>query len=132
MRTPCPILAILAGAMLAAGASAWQAGIRAVDGDTVDAAFVRWRLVGLDAPETGARAKCPQERARGVEARARLDTLAGSGKAVLRPSWPPWRGDKYGRRLARLLVDGKDAGAILISEGLARPYTGGRRGSWCP
>jgi micrococcal nuclease len=132
MRTPSPTLAIIVGATLAAGAVAWQAGIRAVDGDTVDAAFTRWRLVGLDTPETGGRAKCPQERARGREAAARLHTLARSGKAVLVPTWPPWRGDKYGRRLAQLLVDGKDVGAILIGEGLARPYAGGRRGSWCP
>ena len=132
MRTPCLTLAIFAGAGLAAVASAWQSGIRAVDGDTVEAWFTRWRLVGFDTPETGGRAKCPQERARGLEARARLDTLARSRKAVLVPSWPAWRGDKYGRRLAQLLVDGKDAGAILIAEGLARPYAGGRRGSWCP
>lgn len=34
--------------------------------------------------------------------------------------------DKYGRTLARVLVDGRDIGEILIEEGLARPSKGKR------
>jgi micrococcal nuclease len=43
------------------------------------------------------------------------------------------RPDKYfGRIVARLVLsDGVDAGQILLAEGLARPYAGGRRESWC-
>ena len=39
--------------------------------------------------------------------------------------------DRYGRSLAHLTANGKDVGAILISEGLARPYQGKKRESWC-
>ena len=39
--------------------------------------------------------------------------------------------DRYGRRLVRLSLDGRDVGAVLISEGLAVPYRGGRRIDWC-
>jgi endonuclease YncB( thermonuclease family) len=39
--------------------------------------------------------------------------------------------DRYGRTLASVTVNGRDVGEILIGEGLARPYQGGRRGSWC-
>ena len=38
--------------------------------------------------------------------------------------------DKYGRGLARVFLHGQDLGSILITEGLARPYAGGRRKSW--
>ena len=38
--------------------------------------------------------------------------------------------DVYGRKLRNLAVDGRDVGDVLVSEGLARPYGGGRRG-WC-
>jgi micrococcal nuclease len=43
------------------------------------------------------------------------------------------RPDKYfGRVVGRVLtVAGDDAGAMLVREGLARPYSGGRRQSWC-
>jgi micrococcal nuclease len=34
--------------------------------------------------------------------------------------------EKYGRTLARLWVGGKDAAAIMIGEGLAQPYFGGK------
>ena len=39
--------------------------------------------------------------------------------------------DRYGRRLVRLGIDGRDVGDGLIAEGLAVPYTGGRRIDWC-
>ncbi len=39
--------------------------------------------------------------------------------------------DKYGRTLATLTANGRDVGDVLIGEGLARPYHGERRKSWC-
>ncbi|MEO1905391.1 MAG: hypothetical protein ABGX08_00005, partial [Citromicrobium sp.] len=38
--------------------------------------------------------------------------------------------DRYGRTLARLTVDGRDVGTVLVSMGLARPWRGRREG-WC-
>jgi endonuclease YncB( thermonuclease family) len=41
------------------------------------------------------------------------------------------RRDQYGRDLARLMVDGRDVADTMVSEGLARRYTGGQRRPWC-
>jgi endonuclease YncB( thermonuclease family) len=38
--------------------------------------------------------------------------------------------DRYGRTLARVLVDGEDVGCLLIKERYARHWTG-RREDWC-
>ena len=102
--------------------------IRVIDGDTIDVAGDRFRLVGFDTPETYG-PKCDYERALGQEATARLrsllDVVQRAELVVL-----PGR-DRYGRGLARLLVAKRDVGDILISEGLARAYQGGRREGWC-
>lgn len=42
-----------------------------------------------------------------------------------------WRLDKYRRSLATLTVNGEDVAAMMIGEGLARPYHGERREGWC-
>ncbi|MEQ1578731.1 MAG: hypothetical protein ABL894_13920 [Hyphomicrobium sp.] len=44
-----PVLIAIAAVLAAA---LYTPGLRVVDGDTVDHAFWRWRLVGFDAPET--------------------------------------------------------------------------------
>ena len=98
-----------------------------VDGDTVKAPFgVKYRLVGFDAPETW-RPECDAEAELGEKATKRLEELIASGMARIIEKG---KGDKYGRTLATLTVNGQDVGGILISEGLARPYKGGKRKSW--
>lgn len=114
-----------------------------IDGDTV-----RWqgravRLVGFDTPETGDRARCQSERARGDRATARLRELVASGEVKLelvrcacRPETEGTSACNFGRSCGVLTIDGRDAGNILIGEGLARPYLCGQfscppRGSWC-
>lgn len=131
MARPSPILGLIAGGVLAAAAALWQPGIRVVDGDTVDHGFWRWRLEGFDAPETGSRARCHEERVLGQSATLRLAEAVRDGQALLAPVGPVWNVDRYNRRLGRLTIDGRDAGDILTAEGLARPYAGGERGSWC-
>jgi micrococcal nuclease len=128
MKSPSILVALAAGGAIAGAVALYQPAIRAIDGDTVDHGFFRWRLEGLDAPETGGRARCPQERARGEAAQRRLAEMLVGGRAVLRPLSGF---DRYGRRLARLDVGGRDAAAVLIGEGLAREYHGGRRQGWC-
>lgn len=39
--------------------------------------------------------------------------------------------DRYGRTLARMMLDGLDVAELLIAENLARKYAGGRRQGWC-
>lgn len=102
--------------------------IVAVDGDTIDHGDDRYRLVGFDTPETY-RPQCAAEKALGLKAKDRLADLidtAGQIKLVIKPEL-----DKHDRFLAVGRVAGQDVGAILISEGLARPYDGGKRQSWC-
>ena len=99
-----------------------------VDGDTVTFRGQSIRLVGFDTPETY-RAQCASERRLGDAATDRLrELLAGASSAQLAYLPHP---DRYGRDLARLMLDGRDVADTMVSEGLARRYTGGQRRPWC-
>ncbi|MES0827954.1 thermonuclease family protein [Ruegeria sp. SCP11] len=100
----------------------------AVDGDTIDHGDDRYRLVGFDAPETF-RAQCEAERVLGLRAKDRLTKIIQTNGYVELEIEPKL--DKYGRFLAIARAGGKQVGSILISEGLARRYSGGKRQSWC-
>ena len=105
------------------------------DGDTFRARIPVWdnidvvtavRIRGIDTPEI--KGKCPAEKAAALEAKARLAVLL-NGAIIVSEIKP----DKYSGRVdADVTVDGKSVAAILIAEGLARPYTGGARQGWCP
>jgi endonuclease YncB( thermonuclease family) len=84
------------------------------------------RLVGFDTPETK-RAGCAAEAALGRQATERLRALVASGPARLTRKGI----DKYRRPLMRLQIKGEDVGDVLIREGLAVAYTGGKRIDWC-
>lgn len=99
-----------------------------IDGDTADVGGDRFRLVGYDTPETY-KPQCKYEKALGEEATRRARQLvrdAGTVDFIILPGR-----DKYGRGLARIILHGNDLGDILITEGLARRYTRGRRKGWC-
>lgn len=102
--------------------------IYVIDGDTIDIGAERFRLVGFDTPETY-HPQCAYEKALGDQATARLKQLINS-LSVIELVVQPGR-DRYGRGLARLFVGGTDVGSVLVNEGLARPYKGGRRAGWC-
>lgn len=110
--------------------------IRAVDGDTLEIEVSIWlglnqktsvRLRGLDTPEI--KGKCQIEKDLALAAKTRLAKLAGA-KVWLRNVTH----DKYaGRVLAEVVnLAGDDIGLLMIADGLARPYDGGKRKSWCP
>ena len=106
---------------------------RVHDGDTlratIDGRSEPVRLLGIDTPEIGDKARCPAEQAKAVAARDRLRALvAAAGDRRLCTAGR----DRYDRVLASLLLDGQDASERLIAEGLGRPYDGGRREGWCP
>ncbi len=145
-----------AGAMaLAAGVLAWplsEAGaqdrlagpvpaevLSVIDGDTIEVRAVIWlgqvvstrvRLAGIDAPEL--RGKCARERTLAERARAYLlARLGGGGRA-----WVRLRDIRYGKYAGRVLARvetaaGEDLGRSLMAAGLARPYAGRARASWC-
>lgn len=100
------------------------------DGDTVEVdcggARQTARLVGLDTPETKDPG-CAAEADLGARATERLRELVESRPAMLDSVGY----DKYGRVLARLDLGGEDVADILVREGLAVRYDGGRRVNWC-
>ena len=109
--------------------------VQVIDGDTIEVNAHPWpgmtvrvlvRLNTIDAPEIAG--KCPEEKALAIRARDRLKALAGSTVQLVDVR----RGRIPRRAIARVLVDGKPVGSILVAEGLAREYDGGAREGWCP
>ena len=99
-----------------------------VDSDTIAHGDDRYRLVGFDTPETY-RPQCAAEKALGLETKKRLaELIQTAGHIYLEIENDV---DRHGRFLAAGRVGGNDVGKSLISEGLARPYSGGKRQSWC-
>jgi endonuclease YncB( thermonuclease family) len=97
-----------------------------VDGDTGWENGVKWRLSAVDAPEITSPG-CASERQQGLAARDRLQGLMAAGYAIR------WLGatDRYNRELVDItLSDGRDAGRVLIWEGLARTWPNGAK-KWC-
>jgi endonuclease YncB( thermonuclease family) len=116
---------IFAFIIASAGSADAQLRCRAVDGDTLACGDERVRIMGLDAPEMHGR--CPAEIRLSRAARDRMAVLVAGGVSL-----QPHGRDRY-RRLLAVVLDrqGGDVAAVLIREGLARPYGGERRRSWC-
>jgi len=106
-----------------------------VDGDTLDVRAAIWlgqtieariRIAGIDAPEL--HAGCEDERQRALAALAFLEKRLGHGEVRLSNIVY----DKYGGRLRASVADSRgDIAAAMLAAGLARPYEGGKRESWC-
>ncbi len=107
-----------------------------IDGDTFEAKVHLWpgldvttrvRLRGIDAPEL--KARCAEERSKAEAARNALKAMLDQGEVgVMRVTL-----DKYG---GRVVADASthatpNVSTALLNAGLARPYSGGRRQSWC-
>ena len=87
---------------------------------------IKVRVINIDTPEMQ-RVACPAEKDLAIRARDRMVQLQ---EDALRVDLYATGNDTYSRVLAFIVVDGLDAGEILIAEGLARPWAG-RRESWC-
>lgn len=112
--------------------------IKTGDGDTVQTeveifpgqrVLIDIRIGEIDTPEKGGRAKCDSEAARAEDASAEMRRLL-EGKTVMLHNV---KYEKYG---GRLLADvttesGVNAAAHMVSKGLAKPYGGGTKESWC-
>jgi len=99
-----------------------------VDGDTIWNQGIKIRVADIDTPEVS-EPKCASEAALGARATRRLLQLVNAGPFELH-GWPGRDEDKYGRKLRVLVRNGRSLGDILVSEGLARTWTGGRQ-PWC-
>jgi endonuclease YncB( thermonuclease family) len=113
--------------------------VRINDGDTVVIAApflpaplkpeLAVRVFGVDTPEKGFRAQCPQEDQRGQMATAftKQAIAASQKRQVTLYGW-----DKFGGRvLGDIILDGKSLRAMLIQNGFAREYFGEAKTSWC-
>lgn len=119
--------------VLASLASPASAGVRVVDGDTLDIDGERIRIVKIDTPETH-RSRCPNEYTLGLKAKDRLTELLSSGEVTFVAEGF----DRYGRTLAYIYVGEVDVGQRLLDEGHALPWRPGakakaeRLAAWCP
>jgi micrococcal nuclease len=105
------------------------AAVHVVDGDTIRYADKTWRLKGFDTPETFL-AKCASERMLGIVARNKLRELIDKASTV--EIEDDQHLDKYRRSLGTLMIDGKDAAALMVEGGVARVYSGReKRLNWC-
>ncbi|EQB02780.1 hypothetical protein L288_15770 [Sphingobium quisquiliarum P25] len=98
-----------------------------VDGDTFRLGGEKIRIADIDTPETH-RPRCPAEYQRGQRATLRLLALLNAGgfslQSVERDK------DRYGRSSRLVSRGGRSIGAMLVAEGLARPWQGSRQ-PWC-
>lgn len=104
---------------------------RVVDGDTIDVILdlgfdvqlhnQRCRLAGIDTPES--RTRNLEEKAKGIAAKIRLEELLESGRFTLQSMGV----GKFGRCLGIIFVDGRNVNQMLITEGHATEYYGGKR-----
>lgn len=113
--------------------------VRVSDGDTVviSAPFLpaplkpelAVRIYGVDTPEKGHRAQCPQEDARGKAASEFTKNAVANAtqRQVVLYGW-----DKFGGRvLGDILLNGQSLRSGLIANGFAREYYGDAKQSWC-
>ena len=98
-----------------------------VDGDTFHHAGDKIRIADIDTPETHP-PRCADEARLGEAATLRMQALLNAGPLTLRTDGRDE--DRYGRKLRVVTRDGESLGDVLVAEGLARPYGGGRR-AWC-
>lgn len=99
------------------------------DGDSFRLGQRKIRIRGIDAPETGEKARCPEERAKAEAARDALLAWLNRGPFEMRAK-PGDARDQYGRDLRIVTRDGAAVDDALIAKGLAHKYVN-RKLSWC-
>jgi len=111
------------------------------DGDTIRVRVPDWagtpfgtiavRVLGIDTPESQkAFAKCDRELALGKEAKDYAKRLVPPNTRL---GFAYAGQDKYGGRVLGTITlpDGRDFAAVMLEQGLAHPYGGKRKASWC-
>ena len=106
---------------------------RVVDGDTVDVTLDlgfdilynnRIRLLGIDTPES--RTRDLEEKALGLAAKDRVKELCPVGSTVSIRTTKDGRG-KFGRILGEIFVEEQSVNKLLVEEGHAVEYFGGKK-----
>ena len=99
-----------------------------IDGDTFWLDGERIRIADIDTPEIS-EPRCDEEYERGIAARDQLVALLNEGPFELAAIGGRDE-DQYGRKLRVVTRESRSIGNQLVSEGLARTWTG-RRQPWC-
>jgi len=100
-----------------------------IDGDTIWLNGDKIRIADINTPETSEPA-CAYEAQLGAQATARLTQLLNQGAFAVAPNPDGRDEDQYGRKLRVLARGGESIGGMLVAEGLAHEWGGGKR-SWC-
>ena len=112
--------------------------IRVIDGDTieVEAPFLpkelklSVRVLGIDTPEKGGRARCKAEADLAIKASEFTESFfeqLGNQASFSNIKW-----DKFGGRvLANVTIQDNNLAEDLIDRGYARAYNGEKKKSWC-
>lgn len=111
--------------------------VQVTGGDTLRADGRDYRVYRLEAPQSGIYARCAREvrQAQALQARVR-DLIAEAHRVDIVPAFDPrgpgwWPHDRAGRRLARIMLDGRDLSEILIGEGNAERFERNQEYNWC-
>ena len=111
--------------------------LRVVDGDTLEIKNecfpkelkLSVRVLGIDTPEKGSRAKCDKEAKLAEQASKFTKQFVGKNKKA---TFRNIKWDKYGGRLlADVEINGKSLAGELVKNNYARSYDGKKKGSWC-
>lgn len=116
-----------------------QRELQVIDGDTVKfqvnflppelGSQLSLRINGIDTPEKGHRAQCIEESVRAISAASFLTDAINSASTyeIKMLGW-----DKFGGRVVGdLFLDGRNVAEMLLNVGLAKPYDGKKKPSWC-
>ena len=99
------------------------------DGDSFRLGKRKIRIRGIDAPETGEKARCEAERVKAEAARLALRDWLNRGPFAMQ-AMPGDERDQYGRDLRIVTRDGRRVDDEMIAKGLAHEYVN-RKTSWC-
>jgi len=103
------------------GSTAWSTATRSGRGTKI-------RIADIDTPKTHPpRSACKARLAQA--ATPKMYPLLNAGPFTLTPTKRDV--DRYGRKLRLVERDGASLGAVLVRQGLARRYGGGKRSPWC-
>ena len=112
--------------------------LKIVDGDTyvISAPFIPkplkqqipLRLKGVDTPNIKRFANCAKEAELGEQAKYFVESIWKNSK---KENIKFVGMDKYNRIIGEVYFDDRSIADLLIANKLARPYTGGKKESWC-
>lgn len=109
--------------------------VEVTSADVIQSGGRTYRIYDVDAPQLGA--SCRRERERAEETASFVRNLVANARRIeIVPGYDPrgrqsWPRDHVGRRLANILIDGRDLGEVLMQQGRAVPWNNSQTFNWC-